>query len=111
MRIETTTGAGRASTEIAALKDKAAEATRLLKLLANEKRLLILCQLVACREMSVGELGTAVKLSQSALSQHLALMREEDLVDTRRQAQTVFYRVSDPNARRVLKLLKDIYCP
>lgn len=97
--------------DIAALEDKAAEAVQLLKLLANEKRLMILCRLVAQREMSVGELGAAVELSQSALSQHLALMREEGLVDTRRQAQTVFYRVADPNARRVLKLLKSIYCP
>lgn len=104
-------GARRAAADIAALEEKAAEAAQLLKLIANEKRLMILCRLVAQREMSVGELSGAVELSQSALSQHLALMREEGLVDTRRQAQTVFYRVADPNARRILKLLKNIYCP
>lgn len=112
MRLEAVhSHAKRAGADIAALEDKAPEAARLLKLLANEKRLMILCRLVAHREMSVSELGDAVKLGQSALSQHLALLREEGLVDTRRQAQTVFYRVADPNARRLLKLLKNIYCP
>jgi DNA-binding transcriptional ArsR family regulator len=90
---------------------RAAEAARLLKLLANERRLLILCRLVAEREMSVGALSAAVELSQSALSQHLAKMREEGLVATRRDAQTVMYRIADRNVSRVLKLLKDIYCP
>ena len=61
--------------------------------------------------MSVGDLADAVELSQSALSQHLAKMREEALVGTRREAQTVFYRIADPNAARVLALLKNIYCP
>jgi DNA-binding transcriptional ArsR family regulator len=90
---------------------RAAEAAQLLKLLANERRLLILCRLVAEREMSVGALAAAVGLGQSALSQHLAKMREEGLVATRRDAQTVMYRITDPNVSRVLKLLKDIYCP
>jgi DNA-binding transcriptional ArsR family regulator len=90
---------------------KAAEAARLLRLLANERRLLILCRLVAEREMSVGALSAAVGLGQSALSQHLAKMRAEGLVATRRDAQTVLYRIADPNVARVLKLLKDIYCP
>jgi DNA-binding transcriptional ArsR family regulator len=93
------------------LEARAAEAARLLKLLANERRLLILCRLVAEREMSVGALSAAVELSQSALSQHLAKMREEGLVATRRDAQTVMYRIADRNVSRVLKLLKDIYCP
>jgi len=52
-----------------------------------------------------------VGLSQSALSQHLARMREEGLVATRRDAQTIFYRIADDNAKRLLMLLKDIYCP
>lgn len=90
---------------------KAAEAAQLLKLLANENRLLILCRLVAEKEMPVGDLVAAVGLSQSALSQHLARMRDEGLVATRREAQTVYYRIADPNARRVLALLKSIYCP
>ena len=96
---------------IADLEAKAAEAAAMLKLLANENRLLILCRLALAREVSVNELAEAVGLSQSALSQHLAKMRDEGLVATRREAQTVFYRIADPNAARLLKLLKDIYCP
>jgi DNA-binding transcriptional ArsR family regulator len=96
---------------IAQLEQRAAEAARLLKLLANENRLLILCRLVAERELSVGDIAEAVGLSQSALSQHLARMRKEGLVATRREAQTVLYRIADPDARRILALLKNIYCP
>jgi DNA-binding transcriptional ArsR family regulator len=80
-------------------------------LLANENRLLVLCRLVVAGEMSVGDLAEAVDLSQSALSQHLAKMREDGLVVTRREAQTVFYRIANPNAARLLALLKNIYCP
>lgn len=90
---------------------KAAEAAGLLKLLANENRLLILCRLALNGEVSVNDLADAVGLSQSALSQHLAKMREEGLLATRREAQTVFYRIADPNAARLLTLLKSIYCP
>jgi DNA-binding transcriptional ArsR family regulator len=96
---------------IAELERKAGEAAGLLKLLANENRLLILCRLAVKGEMAVNDLAEALKLSQSALSQHLAKMREEDLVATRRAAQTVFYRIADPNAARLLALLKKIYCP
>jgi len=96
---------------MAELERKAAEAAGLLKLLANENRLLILCRLAMAREMSVNGIADAVGLSQSALSQHLAKMREDGLLATRREAQTVFYRIADPNAARLLKLLKDIYCP
>ena len=96
---------------IVELEKKAAQAAGLLKLLANENRLLILCRLAVAREMSVGDLADAVDLSQSALSQHLAKMREDGLLATRREAQTVFYRIADPNAARLLALLKNIYCP
>jgi ArsR family transcriptional regulator, virulence genes transcriptional regulator len=96
---------------LTAFERKAAEAAMLLKLLANENRLIILCRLVQAREMSVGELAAAVGLSQSALSQHLAKMREEGLLATRRDAQTIYYRFSDRNAERLLALLKNIYCP
>jgi DNA-binding transcriptional ArsR family regulator len=61
--------------------------------------------------MSVNELAAAVGLSQSALSQHLAKMREEGLVATRRAAQTIFYRITDRKVARILALLKRIYCP
>jgi DNA-binding transcriptional ArsR family regulator len=96
---------------LATLERKASEAAGLLKLLANENRLLILCRLALKGEMSVSDLADAVGLSQSALSQHLAKMREEGLVATRREATTVFYRMADENAERLLMLLKDIYCP
>jgi ArsR family transcriptional regulator, virulence genes transcriptional regulator len=96
---------------IVELERKAAEAAGLLKLLANENRLLILCRLAVAGEMSVGDLADAVDLSQSALSQHLAKMREDGLLATRREAQAVFYRIADPNAARLLALLKSIYCP
>jgi DNA-binding transcriptional ArsR family regulator len=97
--------------KIAVLESKAAEAAQLLKLLANENRLLILCQLALAREMSVNDLADAVGLSQSALSQHLAKMREDGLLATQRAAQAVFYRIADPNAAKILALLKNIYCP
>lgn len=96
---------------IAEFERKAGQAASLLRLLANENRLLILCRLVASGEMPVGELAAAVKLSQSALSQHLAKMREDGLLATRREAQTVHYRIADPTVARVLALLKAIYCP
>ncbi len=90
---------------------QAGEATRLLKVLANECRLLILCFLAEAGELSVGELTERVGLSQSALSQHLAKLREEGLVATRKVSQSVFYRVCDPKAEQVLALLHQIYCP
>lgn len=93
------------------LERKAADAAGLLKLMANENRLLILCRLAQAKELSVGALSDAVGLSQSALSQHLALLREQGLVGTRRDAQTVFYSLMDPAAARLLGLLRDIYCP
>lgn len=96
---------------IAQLERKAAEAAGLLKLLANESRLLILCRLAMDGETSVGELTDAVGLSQSALSQHLAKLREDGLLATRRDAQTIFYRLADAKAARLLATLKDIYCP
>jgi DNA-binding transcriptional ArsR family regulator len=97
--------------DIALLEDKAVEAAEFLKLLANPQRLLVLCRLVAEREMSVGQLEEAVELSQSALSQHLAKLRDDGLVATRREAQTIHYRIADKNVQRVLALLKDMYCP
>jgi ArsR family transcriptional regulator, virulence genes transcriptional regulator len=89
---------------------KAGEAAALLKALAHEARLMVLCQLVE-GERSAGALQENSDLSQSALSQHLARLREEGLVATRREAQTIFYRLADPNATRVLETLAAIYCP
>lgn len=96
--------------ELRRLEAKAGQAAGLLKLLANERRLMILCEL-ASGEASVGQLAKKANLGQSALSQHLAKMRDEKLVATRRDAQTIFYRIADPRAARLLSALKDIFCP
>jgi DNA-binding transcriptional ArsR family regulator len=96
------------STELSDLEDSAQSAARLLKLLASEQRLLLLCRLVE-GEASVGVLAEHAKLAQSAASQHLAKMRAEGLVATRREAQTIFYRLENPAAMRVLDALCDIY--
>ena len=93
------------------MAEKAAEAAALLKALSNEHRLLILCHLISAGEQSVGDLLQRIDLSQSALSQHLARLREEELVGFRREAQTLFYRVTDERAEQVLMLLRDIFCP
>lgn len=92
-------------------RDQAGEAVALLKAMANEARLLVLCHLAESGELSVGELVDRVGLSQSALSQHLAKLRDEGLVATRKEAQTVFYRVCDPKAGQLLTLLHDLFCP
>jgi len=91
-------------------EEKASEAAAMLKALGNEKRLMILCKLLEQGEMSVMALTVKVGLSQSALSQHLAKMREENIVGTRRDAQQIFYRVSDPRVRQILSTLKNVYC-
>ncbi|MGQ7791315.1 ArsR/SmtB family transcription factor [Faunimonas sp. B44] len=93
------------------LEAKAEEAVAMLRLLANEKRLLILCRLAGQGEMSVTALAEAVRLSQSALSQHLAKLRADGLVRSRRSAQTLYYRVGDPRVAKLLETLQDIYCP
>jgi DNA-binding transcriptional ArsR family regulator len=89
---------------------RAADAAQLLKALGNEQRLLILCHLLD-GELSVSELNLRVALSQSALSQHLALLRELDLVATRREAQNIYYSLPDGPVVRVMALLQEIYCP
>lgn len=92
-----------------AMRAHAADAARLLKALANDRRLLILCLLVG-GELSVGEINARVDLSQSALSQHLAVLREEGLVLTRREAQTIHYRLADGPVHALIATLHDIYC-
>ena len=102
--------AGSNRPELAALTKQAATAARMLKLLGNRHRLVILCFLLDRGEMKVGELVEAVGLSQSALSQHLAMLRADRVVAFRRQSQMLHYRISDGRAGRILGLLKDIYC-
>jgi ArsR family transcriptional regulator len=98
-----------ANFDAALFEAKATEAAKLLRALGNERRLMILCQLTE-GERSVGQLLPLVGLSQSALSQHLAVLREEGIVATRREAQTVWYRIADPAALKVVATLAEIFC-
>ncbi|WP_207796449.1 ArsR/SmtB family transcription factor [Pseudohalioglobus lutimaris] len=91
------------------MQNNAEAATGLLKSLANPSRLLVLCALVS-REHTVGELEVLTGLSQSAISQHMARLREAGIVDTRRDAQRIFYSLDNPEVRAVLETLHDIYC-
>lgn len=95
---------------LAGIEEKASEAAHMLKALSNEKRLMILCKLLEHGEMSVNALIVHIGLSQSALSQHLARMREDSIVDTRREAQQIFYRVANPRVREILLTLKSSFC-
>jgi DNA-binding transcriptional ArsR family regulator len=94
--------------DLARLEASASAAARLMKMLASEQRLILLCRL-AEGERSVSELATYVRLAQSAASQHLAKLRAEGLVATRREGQTIYYRLVDPAAIRVIDTLCDIY--
>jgi ArsR family transcriptional regulator, virulence genes transcriptional regulator len=89
---------------------KASEAAALLKELASEKRLLLLCAMMDEKEISVSELTARVGAGQSAVSQHLARLREQGIVTFRRDGATLFYSVADGNIGRILKTLKSIYC-
>lgn len=85
------------------------DAVSMLKLLSSPHRLAILC-LLERRERSVSELAEHVDLSQSALSQHLAKLREQKLVATRREQQTIYYRMNSPQAGAIIQTLHNIYC-
>ena len=95
--------------ELEELRQHAEDAAALLRALSNSNRLLILCTLTG-GEMSVGELHAKFGLSQSALSQQLAILRNEGLVNTRRQAQSIFYSLAPTESLRIIESLKDIYC-
>ncbi|MGS1012992.1 ArsR/SmtB family transcription factor [Rhodanobacter sp. UC4450_H17] len=85
------------------------EAIALLKGIASHNRLLLLCQLVE-GERSVGELAQVLKLSQSVVSQHLALLRRDRIVNGRREAQSIYYRISDERARTLMTTLFELFC-
>ncbi len=85
------------------------QATDMLKTIANENRLMILC-LINEGEMCVGKLVEKVGLSQSALSQHLALMREKGFVKTRKEAQTVYYQIDSPEIKEIIETLHNRFC-
>ena len=91
------------------MRAHAGEAAELMRALANENRLMILC-LLAEGELSVGELNQRVDLSQSALSQHLAVLREDGLVTTRRERQSIRYSLAGDRAKRLIGLLHEMYC-
>lgn len=91
------------------MQTNAAEAAALLKLLAHPSRLLVLCALVT-REHTAGELERLTGLGQSAISQHLARLREAGIVHTRREAQRIHYSLGNPEVHAVLRTLHDLYC-
>ena len=90
------------------LEERAAEAAALLRQLANERRLLLLCMLIAEGEAPVGRLAERVSLSQPAVSQHLARLRQDGLVATRREGTTIHYRIADPRVARLIETLIEI---
>lgn len=92
------------------LRIRATDAVRLLSLLANENRLMVLCHLAGRREMTVGALAGAIGLSQPALSQHLARLRDDGMVATRRESQAVYYRLTDTRTQAILTTLRDLFC-
>lgn len=89
---------------------QATEVAAILRALANERRLMILCKLVECGEGNVTALAEAAGLSQSAVSQHLARMREEGLVTFRRESQTLWYRIADPRIEQLFATLHSLFC-
>ena len=89
---------------------QAVEVASVLRAIANERRLMILCRLVECGEDNVSSLAEAVRLSQSALSQHLAKMRDEGLVTFRRESQTLWYRIADPRIEQLFATLHMLFC-
>jgi DNA-binding transcriptional ArsR family regulator len=95
--------------DLAGLEAKAEQASDLLTAMANAKRLLVLCNLLD-GEKSVGQLAEIVGLSSAALSQHLGKLRALKLVATRRDGQTINYRLASPEAREVLQTLYRLYC-
>ncbi len=91
------------------MRRNAAKAADMLKMLSHEARLLVLCDLVGA-EKSAGELVESSGLSQSALSQHLAKLREQGLVETRREGQAIYYRLADRNTAKLIETLHELYC-
>jgi len=92
------------------LEKKAADVAAILRAIANERRLMVLCRLVEWGEANVGALAEAVGLSQSALSQHLATMRAEGLVAYRRDGHTLWYRIADPRIEQLFASLHQLFC-
>jgi DNA-binding transcriptional ArsR family regulator len=96
--------------DINAMEAQANKASSVLGALSNEKRLVILCQLVD-GERSVNDLTELLGAPQSTISQHLGVLRREGLVQTRRDAQTLYYSLAGNDARAILETLQALYCP
>jgi DNA-binding transcriptional ArsR family regulator len=94
---------------MASVQEHAGEAAALLKALANDQRLLVLCSLLD-GPLSVGEINERVELSQSALSQHLAVLRSARIVTTRRESQTIYYGLAEGPALKIMEVLYDAFC-
>ena len=98
-----------ASMDVDQMARSASRASALMKTLGHKDRLMILCQL-ADGEKSVGQIANLLEISQSPLSQHLSRMRKEGLVDTRREAQTIFYSLKSGEASRIVEVLYELFC-
>lgn len=96
--------------DFATLESRATAVAAMLASMGNPRRLMALCKLAEHGEMGVGALAEAVGLSQSALSQHLAKLRDEGLVTFRRESQTLWYRIADPRIETLLGTLYELYC-
>ncbi len=92
------------------MQAQAEQAAELLKALSNPQRLRVMCMLIDS-EKTVGEINAEIELSQSALSQHLAVLREGGWVQTRRESQNVYYSVTEGPVHKLIQTLHDIYCP
>ena len=88
---------------------KSKEAVKLLKSIANDKRLLIFCYILENR-LSVSELQSLIKISQPALSQHLAKLRDEGIITAEKDGQTIYYRIKNTDTLKIIKTLQSIYC-
>ncbi|CAA0099119.1 Transcriptional activator HlyU [BD1-7 clade bacterium] len=95
--------------DLSAIAEKAELAASFLKSLANPNRLMVLCHLLE-GELSVGELNQRVPLSQSALSQHLLVLRDAEMVATRRESQVIYYSLKDERVKAILATLYDAFC-
>lgn len=96
---------------VSQLQEKAGQVAGLLSELSNANRLLALCHIAEAGEIAVGRLAAAVGVSQSALSQHLARLRDAALVESRKDAQTVYYRLADERVLTLLIMLRNEFCP
>jgi ArsR family transcriptional regulator, virulence genes transcriptional regulator len=109
--IDRSSGAMTTGPNVSDMEAHATEAAAMLRLLASERRLTVLCTLIVEGEAPVGRLAQRAGLSQPAMSQHLAKLREDGLVATRRDGTTIFYRIADQRVAKILATLHEIFCP